>query len=116
MKTRLPVPEAYVTKDGSLIRELAHPLFVPNLGMSLAEAVVEAGSSTEAHFHTDFDEIYYCLEGTGILHVNEELFSFSPGEYHLMAKGSVHFLTATTRLRLLCVCSPAYAHEGTIMV
>ena len=116
VKTRIAAPEAYVTKDGSLIRELAHPFFVPGLGMSLAEAEVEAGGRTEAHFHTTFDEIYYCLEGAGVLHVNGEGHPFSPGVFHLMRKGSTHFLTATTRIRLLCFCSPAYSHEETVLL
>ena len=116
MGVPLPAPDAYVTKDGSRIRELVHPMFSPGLGVSLAEAVVEAGGKTEAHFHTAFDEIYYCLEGAGILHVNGKSHPFSPGVYHLILKGSTHFLTATTRLRLLCICSPAYSHEETVLV
>lgn len=114
--SRLPVPEPYVTKDGSRIRELVNPLLAPGLGMSLAEAEVAAGETTEPHFHVDFDEIYYCLEGAGVLHVNGKSFPFFPGAYHLLSKGSTHSLTATTKLRLLCVCCPAYTHEETILV
>lgn len=112
--SNLPEPKVYVTKDGSRIRELANPLLVPGLGMSLAEAVVEPGESTIPHFHTDFDEIYYCLEGAGVLYVNDAPHPFSPGAYHLMRKGAKHFLTATTRLRILCACCPAYTHEETV--
>ncbi len=110
------VPEPYVTKDGSVVRELVHPRSFPGLGMSLAEAVVLAGGKTEAHFHTDFDEIYYCLEGAGVLYVNGEPQPFSPGVYRLLPKGSTHHLTATTTLRLLCVCCPGYTHEETVIV
>ena len=110
------VPEPYVTKDGSRIRELLHPLFKPGLGMSLAEAEVAAGCRTEPHFHTSFDEIYYCLEGAGVLHVNGRTFPFSPGVYHLLSKGATHHLTATTKLRLLCICCPGYTHEETVLV
>ena len=116
MAVSLPVPEAYVTKDGSRIRELVHPLFAPGLGMSLAEAEVAAGGRTRAHFHTSFDEIYYCLEGAGVLYVNGEALPFSPGVYHFMPKGSTHYLSATTKLRLLCCCSPAYTHEDTVLL
>lgn len=109
-------PEAYVTKDGSAIRELVHPAFTPGLGVSLAEAVVEAGGRTIPHFHTVFDEIYYCLEGEGVLYVEDEPRAFVPGGYHLMPRGAAHYLAAATRLRLLCVCSPAYSHEGTVLL
>ena len=116
MSGPFPVREPYVTKDGSRIRELIHPLFAPGLGMSLAEAEVAAGGRTEPHFHTDFDEIYYCLEGAGVLYVNRKTFPFSPGTYHLILKGSAHFLTAITKLRLLCICCPGYTHEETVLV
>lgn len=115
MNMGFPVPEAYVTKDKSLVRELVHPAVAPGLGMSLAEAVVEAGAGTEPHFHMTFDEIYYCLEGAGVLHINGKSHPFSPGSYYLMPKGSVHHLTATTRLRVLCVCCPGYNHEETVL-
>lgn len=109
------VPKPYVTKDGSLIRELLHPSLLPGLGMSLAEAVVEAGKRTERHFHMTFDEIYYCLEGAGVLYINDVSHPFSPGSYYLMPKGSSHYLTATIKLRLLCVCCPGYTHDETVI-
>jgi len=116
MSRPFPVQEPYVTKDGSRIRELVNPLLAPGLGMSLAEAEVAAGSRTEAHFHTDFDEMYYCLQGAGLLYVNNRSFPFSPGTYHLISKGSIHFLTATMTIRLLCICCPGYTHEETVLV
>ena len=114
--TAMPlVAKQYTTKDGSCIRELLHPSFMPGLGLSLAEAVVNAGESTKRHFHMTFDEIYYCLEGAGVLYINDISHPFFPGAYHLLPKGSSHYLAATTRLRLLCVCCPGYAHEETVI-
>lgn len=115
--TRTPHSEAepYVTKDGSTVRELVHPASVPGLGMSLAEAVVAAGEKTERHIHVSFDEIYYCLEGEGVLYIDDLPRSFSRDGCHLIPRGASHYLTATTRLRLLCACSPGYTHEDTLL-
>ncbi len=110
---KYPEPAAYVTKDESFIRELLHPDFVPGLGMSLAEAVVEAGRVTAEHSHPNFDEIYYGLEGEGTLHLNGLPHAFGPGRYYLLPRGFRHYLRAETRLRLLCVCCPGYSHAGT---
>lgn len=107
---------SYITKDASRIKELIHPMLHPGLGMSLAEAVVEAGESTIPHCHTTFDEIYYCLEGAGVLSVNDVSHPFAPGSHYLLPKGCKHFLTATTKLRLLCVCAPGYNHEDTVLL
>ena len=115
MNGPVPAPEPYVTKDGSRIRELLHPAFLPGLGMSLAEAVVEAGQSTERHYHTAFDEIYYCLEGEGVLYINDAAHPFSPGSYYLLPKGATHYLAAAAKLRLLCVCCPGYTHDETVI-
>ena len=115
MNTSGSRPDAYITKDKSLIRELFHPAFMPGLGVSLAEAVVESGTSTERHFHTSFDEIYYCLEGAGVLYINGAPHTFSPGAHYLLSKGAWHYVTATTRLTFLCVCCPGYSHEETVL-
>lgn len=109
-----PVKE-YVTKDASVIRELLNAATAPGLGMSLAEAVLEAGASTIAHHHDDCDEIYYCLEGEGTLSINGENVPFVPHGYYLLPKGAKHFLRARTPLRLLCICCPGYTHEGTVL-
>lgn len=47
--TRYGEVEAYVTKDGSVVRELMHPNVHGNSNMSLAEAVVAVGQTTLLH-------------------------------------------------------------------
>ncbi len=109
-----PIP-AYITKDKSFIRELLHPSRISGLGLSLAEAIVNPGESTEEHYHSNFDEVYYCLEGAGSLFINGKEQSFIPHSCYLLPAGSRHRLNAATRLRLLCICCPGYTHEGTIL-
>ena len=111
-----PPPETYDTKDKSLIRELLHPAFVQGLGISLAEAVVNAGEGTAPHRHDGFDEVYYCLEGEGMLFINNEPFPFSADMFYLLPKGASHHLAAASRLRLLCICCTGYTHEGTTLL
>ena len=45
MKTEYAAAEPYVTKDGSVIRELLHPSLHAVRNMSLAEAIVEGGTT-----------------------------------------------------------------------
>ena len=42
---------AFVTKDGSLIRELMHPTQHASRNQSLAEAIVQPGQKTALHRH-----------------------------------------------------------------
>ena len=44
--------EPYVTKDGSLIRELMHPNVHGNSNLSVAEATILPGKATVLHKYT----------------------------------------------------------------
>ncbi|WP_456477329.1 cupin domain-containing protein [Methanopyrus sp.] len=67
--------EPYVTLDGSLIYEVVRPEFSRVKTVSLAVAEVPPGESTVPHYH-DFDEVYWVLEGRGIVHVGSSLWRF----------------------------------------
>ena len=51
LKTEYGKIDPYITKDGSIIRELMHPAIHGNSGQSLAEATVPAGGQTMLHKH-----------------------------------------------------------------
>lgn len=105
--------KAYRTKDKTEIRELFNASVAPGLGLSLAEASLPAGLKSAEHHHPDFDEIYYCLDGTGVLFINGRPDSFTPRSFYLLPRGASHYLAAESDLRLLCICQPGYSHEGT---
>ena len=54
----LATAEPFTTKDGSTIRELHHTPV-----QSLAEATLEAGQSTQRHYHAVTEEIYLITRG-----------------------------------------------------
>jgi mannose-6-phosphate isomerase-like protein (cupin superfamily) len=107
--------EAYVTKDGSLIRELMHPERHGVRSQSLAEAIVEPGGTTALHRHRITEELYHVLEGTGMMTLASEQFAVGPGDTVCIAPGTPHCIanTGCTPLRILCCCTPAYRHEDT---
>lgn len=108
-----PAPKSYRTKDNTFIRELLNSQVAPGLGVSLAEASLAAGEKSAEHLHLDFDEIYYCLEGSGTLYINSEPHPFTPNSFYLMQSGERHYLKAEQDLKLLCICQPGYSHDGT---
>jgi mannose-6-phosphate isomerase-like protein (cupin superfamily) len=109
--------EAYITKDGSVIRELIHPLVHGNFSQSLAEARVTPGNSTLLHSHNLTEEIYHILEGTGILTLGHETIEVKSGDSVCISPGTLHNITNTgeNELRFLCCCSPAYSHDDTVL-
>lgn len=115
MKTSLIDMPAYLTKDGSQIRELMHPSHHPVHKQSLAEATIQAGEKTQLHRHALTEELYHVTAGTGVMTLGEERFAISVGDTVLIAPGTPHCVEASGSepLRILCCCSPAYSHADT---
>jgi mannose-6-phosphate isomerase-like protein (cupin superfamily) len=106
--TSLGAVEPFTTKDGSSIRELQH-----TQAQSLAEAKLAPGQATERHYHRASEEIYFLLEGTGVLELDGQLRDVQPGDAVLIPPGVWHQIRALESLRFLCCCSPAYSHSDT---
>jgi mannose-6-phosphate isomerase-like protein (cupin superfamily) len=110
---------AYVTRDGSEIREWVAPNpSRPPRRQSLAEATVPAGGSTRAHFHRASEEIYLVASGRGRLRLGDEERAIGPGDCVVIPPGTVHRLWADAGAPLVVVCScvPPYSHEDTVLV
>ena len=108
---------AFITKDGSEIRELLAHRNSAIRNQSLAEARLPAGGSTQEHYHVRTEEIYYITHGTGRMRIDGEMREVKPGDAIAIPPGRRHKLwnTGNETLRLLCCCAPAYEHEDTVM-
>lgn len=108
---------AFITKDGSEIRELLAHRNSCIRNQSLAEARIPVGGSTVEHYHIQTEEIYYITHGTGRLRIEGELQEVGPGDAIAIPPGRRHKLwnTGAEPLRLLCACAPAYEHEDTVL-
>lgn len=115
MKTRYAERPGYVTKDGSEIRELLHPAEHGNRNQSLAEATIQPGGRTLLHRHRASEELYHVTAGKGVMTLGGERFEIEVGDTVLIPPGTPHCVEAdrAAALRILCCCSPAYAHEDT---
>jgi mannose-6-phosphate isomerase-like protein (cupin superfamily) len=105
----------YVTKDGSIIRELMHPSVQGNRQQSLAEASIPASTKTLLHRHQLTEELYHITQGTGLMTLGKEQFIVHQGDTVCIPPGTAHCLenTGPDMLILLCACSPAYSHADT---
>jgi mannose-6-phosphate isomerase-like protein (cupin superfamily) len=114
-KTDYASTEPYVTRDGSVIRELLHPDLHGNHAQSLAEARIAAGSSTLLHRHHQSEEIYHVTGGEGVMFLDDKRFPIKLGDSISIPPGTPHRVknTGTDELVILCCCAPAYRHEDT---
>ncbi|MBF0317504.1 MAG: cupin domain-containing protein [Nitrospirae bacterium] len=118
MMTRYKDIPSYVTKDGSEIRELLHPMHHGNMGVSVAEAVVHAGCSTAPHRHIVTEEVYHVTSGRAIMTLGSERLFIEAGDTIYISPGTIHNLenTQDTPLKILCLCHPPYGHDDTELV
>ena len=115
MRSAYAAVAAYVTKDGSTIRELMHPAVHGNRRQSLAEAVVGPGARTALHRHRLTEEIYHFTAGRGVMTLGDVRFAVHAGDTVCIPPGTAHCVenTGADELKILCACAPAYAHEDT---
>lgn len=113
--SRYAVAEPFTTKDGSTIRELMHPTHHAVRHQSLAQATVVPGSATLLHRHRVTEEIYHITSGRGIMRLGATTFEVRRGDTVVIAAGTAHNISNRGRLplRILCACTPAYAHDDT---
>ncbi len=118
MKTTYRRIEPCVTKDGSEIRELMHPAVHGNRAQSLAEATVPPGAETLLHRHRATEKLYHVTAGIGLMTLGERTFEVRAGDTVCIPPGTPHRIRniGAGPLRILCCCSPAYAHDDTDLV
>lgn len=118
MKTCYTDIVAYVTKDGSEIRELMHPDLHAARQQSLAEATLQPGQCTQLHRHHMTEEIYHVTAGRGRMTLGDDVFEVYPGDSVLISPNTAHCIEAIGPevLRVLCCCSPPYSHADTELI
>lgn len=107
--------EPFTTKDGSTIRELMHPAHHAVRRQSLAQAAVAPGCATLLHRHRVTEEVYHITAGRGLMRLGAATFEVRRGDTVVIAPGTAHNIRNHGRLplRILCACTPAYAHADT---
>ncbi len=109
---------AFITKDGSEIRELLAYRNSVIRNQSLAKARISVGGATQEHYHPRTEEIYYITAGTGRMRIEGEIREVKVGDAIAIPAGQKHKLwnTGPETLKLLCCCAPAYEDSDTIIV
>lgn len=105
--------EEFIAGDDSLLRELLHPDKADlAIRYSLAHAVVKPDSTSKPH-KLKTSEVYYILEGEGIMHINGESERIRPGQAIYIPPDSRQYIRNTGRseLKFLCIVDPAWRHE-----
>jgi mannose-6-phosphate isomerase-like protein (cupin superfamily) len=99
--------------DASFLKELLHPAKEPlGIGYSLAQAVVRPGAKTRPH-RLKSAEVYYIVEGRGLMRVGEERAEVEAGQAIFIPPGEVQSIENIGEgcLAFLCIVEPAWRPE-----
>ena len=105
--------EEFIAGDNTILRELLHPDKADlQLRYSLAHAVVPPGKTSFAH-SLKTSEVYYILEGSGVMHINDETAEANPGDAIYIPPHARQYIhnTDACDLRFLCIVDPAWRVE-----
>jgi mannose-6-phosphate isomerase-like protein (cupin superfamily) len=105
--------EKFFAGDNTILRELFHPDKADlNLRFSLAHAMLKPGKTSQTH-KLKTSEVYYILEGEGIMHINDETAKVLPGQAVYIPPDSRQFIhnSGITDLKFLCIVDPAWRKE-----
>ncbi len=106
--------DEFVAGDNAILRELLHPGKTDlALRYSLAHAVVRPGDTTAPH-SLNGSEVYYVLEGEGIMHIDEESRTVRAGQAVYIPPRAKQCITntGTGDLTFLCIVDPAWRANG----
>lgn len=110
--------QEFIAGDRSILRELLNPL-KEDLAVrySLAHARVKPGGATLAH-RLKGAEVYYIVEGTGLIWVDEEKEEVSPGQAIYIPPNAVQRIRNIGEVDLvfLCIVDPAWRPEDEELV
>lgn len=105
--------EKIIAGDNSILREILHPKNEElQIRYSIAHAIVKPGKTTLPHIMKT-TEVYYILEGEGIIYIEDESGKVHAGQAIYIPPSAKQYIknTGNFDLKFLCVVDPAYRPE-----
>ncbi len=109
--------EEFTAGDNCLLREILHPDKADlALRYSLAHAVVKPGQTTWKH-RLRTSEVYYIIEGKGVMHIDREDAEVRPGSTVYIPPQATQCITNSGKkdLVFICIVDPAWRKEDEVV-
>ena len=108
--------EAFTGQEGTQIKQIFSPSETDNsIRYSIAHCTINPGKTSKPHVMKT-SEIYYILEGKGVLHLEDEEQEVKKNDAIFVPPNSRQFLenNGETNLIALCIVDPAWRQEDEI--
>lgn len=105
--------EEFVAADETILREPIHPDKADlALRYSIVHAIVKPHKRSLLH-RLKTSEVYYILEGEGIMHIDEETEKVGPGDTIYIPPNGKQYIenTGDSELKFLAIVDPAWRPE-----
>ena len=104
--------------EGTKIKQYFHPHNTLNgINYSIAQFTLEPEKKSKLH-KISSSEIYYILEGSGVLKINDEAYKLEKDDSAYVPPNSKQCIenTGIDDLRFLCIVEPAWKAENEILL
>ena len=104
--------------EGTKIKQYFHPHNTLNgINYSLAQFILESGKKSKLHKMSS-SEIFYILEGKGILHVDDQSHHLEKDDSAYVPPNSKQFIenVGTNDLKFLCIVEPAWKADDEVLL
>jgi mannose-6-phosphate isomerase-like protein (cupin superfamily) len=107
--------------DKTILCELLHPereCEDLKINYSIAHAILKAGELSLVHRLKTSVEIYYILEGKGIMHIDDEKETVNPGQVIYIPANSKQYIEniGNNELKFLCIVYPMWKEKDEELV
>jgi mannose-6-phosphate isomerase-like protein (cupin superfamily) len=105
--------------DHTTLCELLHPARDGlELPYSIAHAVLKPGVASLPHLLKKSSEVYFILEGQGMMHIDSESALVGQGQAIYIPPGSEQHIqnTGTNDLKILCIVHPMWRREDEVVL
>jgi len=102
--------------DNTILREILHPDKEKlDFRYSLAHAMLKPGKTSLPH-KMKTSEVYYILEGEGIMHIDNETSKVFPRQAICIPPNAVQYIhnCGNSDLKFLCIVDPAWQKEDEV--
>jgi mannose-6-phosphate isomerase-like protein (cupin superfamily) len=109
--------QPFSAQEGTEIRQIFSPTDTDNaIRYSLAHCTINPGNSSKLHTMKT-SEIFYILQGSGIMHVDKEQKEITKNETIFVPPMSKQFIENNGKIDLiaLCIVEPAWKQEDEVM-
>ena len=110
---RFEEQDEIVALDDTRVREFLNPNHEEvglHLTYSLAHASLPPGKSSLPHRFFEASEVYYILNGKGLMHIDDEVVEVEPGDTVYIPPKAVQYIESIGEgsLDFLCIVNPAW--------